>query len=75
MFLLWGAYARKKAALVHNPHHVVIEAGHPSPMNPRGFLGTRPFSQANAALEEAGRGEPTGCLTGSDCFGECLLHL
>lgn len=57
VFLLWGAYARKKAALVRNPQHVVIEAGHPSPMNPRGFLGTRPFSQANAALKEAGRGE------------------
>lgn len=57
VFLLWGSYARKKAALVRNPQHVVIEAGHPSPMNPRGFLGTRPFSQANAALREAGRGE------------------
>lgn len=57
VFLLWGAYARKKAALVTNAQHAVIEAGHPSPMNPRGFLGTRPFSQANAALQEAGRGE------------------
>lgn len=57
VFLLWGSYARKKAALVRNGHHVVIEAGHPSPMNPRGFLGTRPFSQTNAALREAGRGE------------------
>jgi uracil-DNA glycosylase len=57
VFLLWGSYARKKAALVRNPQHVVIEAGHPSPMNPRGFLGTKPFSQANAALREAGRGE------------------
>ncbi|NUT23466.1 MAG: uracil-DNA glycosylase [Hamadaea sp.] len=57
VYLLWGSYARKKAALVRNPNHVVIEAGHPSPMNPRGFLGTRPFSQANAALAEAGRGE------------------
>jgi uracil-DNA glycosylase len=57
VFLLWGAYARKKAALVHNPRHVVLEAGHPSPMNPRGFLGTRPFSKTNAALREAGRGE------------------
>jgi uracil-DNA glycosylase len=57
VFLLWGSYARKKAALVRNSHHVVIEAGHPSPMNPRGFLGTRPFSQANSALSEAGRGE------------------
>jgi uracil-DNA glycosylase len=53
VFLLWGAYARQKAALVTAPHHVVIEAGHPSPMNPRGFLGTRPFSAANAALAAA----------------------
>jgi uracil-DNA glycosylase len=36
------------------PEHVVIEAGHPSPMNPRGFRGTRPFSSGNAALVEAG---------------------
>jgi len=57
VFLLWGSYARKKAALVRNPNHVVVEAGHPSPMNPRGFLGSRPFSQANAALKDAGRGE------------------
>ena len=55
VFLLWGAYARQKAGLVTNPAHVVIEAGHPSPMNPRGFLGTRPFSAANTALAAAGR--------------------
>jgi uracil-DNA glycosylase len=55
VFLLWGGYARQKAALVTAPQHVVIEAGHPSPMNPRGFLGSRPFSAANAALVEAGR--------------------
>ncbi len=54
VFLLWGGYARKKAALVTNPSHVVLEAGHPSPMNPRGFLGSRPFSAANKALADAG---------------------
>ncbi|GHJ51588.1 uracil-DNA glycosylase [Nonomuraea sp. TT08I-71] len=54
VFLLWGGYARKKAALVTNPNHVVLEAGHPSPMNPRGFLGSRPFSAANKALADAG---------------------
>jgi uracil-DNA glycosylase len=54
VFLLWGAYARQKAALVTAPHHVVLEAGHPSPMNPRGFRGTRPFSACNKALIEAG---------------------
>ena len=54
VFLLWGGYARKKAALVTNPAHVVLEAGHPSPMNPRGFRGSRPFSAANKALSNAG---------------------
>ncbi len=54
VFLLWGAYARQKAALVTAQHHLVIEAGHPSPMNPRGFLGTRPFSACNTALAQAG---------------------
>jgi uracil-DNA glycosylase len=55
VFLLWGAYARRKAALVEGGQHVVLEAGHPSPMNVRGFLGCRPFSAANAALAAAGR--------------------
>jgi uracil-DNA glycosylase len=54
VFLLWGGYARKKAALVSNPQHIVLEAGHPSPMNPRGFLGSRPFSATNKALADAG---------------------
>jgi uracil-DNA glycosylase len=55
VFVLWGSYARKKAVLVTAAHHVVLEAGHPSPMNPRGFLGCRPFSAANKALADAGR--------------------
>jgi uracil-DNA glycosylase len=54
VFVLWGSYARKKAALVTNPAHVVLEAGHPSPMNPRGFLGSRPFSAIDKALADAG---------------------
>jgi uracil-DNA glycosylase len=54
VFLLWGGYARKKATLITNPLHVVLEAGHPSPMNPRGFLGSRPFSATNKALADAG---------------------
>lgn len=55
VFLLWGAYARRKAALVTADRHRVLQAGHPSPMNVRGFRGCRPFSAANAALAEAGR--------------------
>jgi uracil-DNA glycosylase len=54
VFVLWGGYARKKAALVTGPQHVVVEAGHPSPMNPRGFLGSRPFGAVNKALVDAG---------------------
>jgi uracil-DNA glycosylase len=55
VFVLWGASARRKAPLVTAAHHVVLEAGHPSPVNPRGFLGSRPFSAINAALAEAGQ--------------------
>jgi uracil-DNA glycosylase len=55
VFLLWGGYARKKAGLITNPAHVVLEAGHPSPLNTRGFRGARPFSAANKALADAGR--------------------
>jgi uracil-DNA glycosylase len=54
VFVLWGSYARKKAELIAAGHHVVLEAGHPSPMNPKGFLGSRPFSAVNAALAEVG---------------------
>jgi uracil-DNA glycosylase len=57
VFVLWGGYARKKSALVTGAQHVVLEAGHPSPMNPRGFLGSRPFSAINKALADAGRPE------------------
>ncbi len=54
VFVFWGAYARKKTGLVAAGRHVVLEAGHPSPMNPRGFLGSRPFSAVNKALVDAG---------------------
>lgn len=56
VFVLWGASARKKKALVDSTRHVVIESPHPSPLSAHnGFFGSRPFSRANAALEEAGR--------------------
>ena len=47
-FLLWGAAARRRAALVDGTKHLVLEAGHPSPLNRlNDFRGTRPFSRAN----------------------------
>jgi uracil-DNA glycosylase len=54
VFVLWGAAAKAKAPLVTNNRHVVLRAGHPSPMNTSGFLGSRPFSRINAALVNAG---------------------
>ncbi|GGL96808.1 hypothetical protein GCM10010841_01490 [Deinococcus aerophilus] len=54
VFVLWGAYARKKAKLITNPNHVILESAHPSPLSVTKFMGTRPFSRVNAALEEVG---------------------
>ncbi|AWN44979.1 uracil-DNA glycosylase [Methylobacterium terrae] len=54
-FLLWGAPARQRAALIDGDRHLVLEAGHPSPLNRKAdFRGSRPFGQANAWLEEKG---------------------
>jgi uracil-DNA glycosylase len=56
VFLLWGASARRKKALVDTTRHVVIESPHPSPLSAhRGFLGSKPFSRTNEALVAAGR--------------------
>ena len=56
VFILWGAFARRKKALVDLTRHVVIESAHPSPLSAHnGFLGSKPFSRANAALVGAGR--------------------
>jgi uracil-DNA glycosylase len=54
VFCLWGAYARKKAKLVDTSRHVVIEGAHPSPLSVKKFLGSRPFSGINSALEAKG---------------------
>ncbi len=55
-FLLWGAYARQKTALITNPKHCILTSAHPSPLSAyRGFFGSRPFSKINAFLEKNGR--------------------
>ena len=56
VFLLWGASARKKKALIDAERHTIVESPHPSPLSAhRGFFGSRPFSRANAALIAGGR--------------------
>ena len=58
VFVLWGAYARKKKPLIDTTRHVIIESAHPSPLSAaNGFFGSRPFSKINAALREAGKPE------------------
>ena len=57
VFVLWGAYARKKAKLITGTQHVILESAHPSPLSVTKFMGSKPFSQVNAALSETGRGE------------------
>ncbi|CAH0341659.1 uracil-DNA glycosylase [Rhizobium sp. CECT 9324] len=56
VFMLWGAYAQKKAAFVDRGRHLVLKAPHPSPLSAHnGFFGSRHFSQANAYLSQHGR--------------------
>ncbi len=51
VFILWGAYAQRKAAFVDKARHLVIASAHPSPLSAHnGFLGSKPFSKANAFL-------------------------
>ncbi|WP_026412000.1 uracil-DNA glycosylase [Actinomadura oligospora] len=57
VFVLWGAYARKKARLITGDQHVVIESAHPSPLSAKKFWGTKPFSAVNKALADAGEPE------------------
>ena len=55
VFMLWGAYAQKKAEFVDHSRHLVLIAAHPSPLSAHsGFFGCRHFSKANAFLEERG---------------------
>lgn len=52
IFLLWGAPARAKKALITNPQHEVLESPHPSPLSAhRGFFGSKNFSKINEILK------------------------
>ena len=56
VFVLWGAFAQKKAGLIDASKHFVIQSAHPSPFSVhKGFFGSRPFSKINQFLEEKGK--------------------
>ena len=56
VFLLWGAYAQKKAAFVDQAKHLVLKSPHPSPLSAHnGFFGNHHFSKANEFLVSRGK--------------------
>ncbi len=55
VFLLWGKPAQKKGKLINAKKHTILKSGHPSPLSVKHFLGSKPFSQANAALTKHGQ--------------------
>lgn len=61
VFMLWGAHAQAKAALIREAggdDHLILASNHPSPLSARRppvpFLGSRPFSRANDWLQTRG---------------------
>ena len=72
VFLLWGAHAQQKRALIDaaGRGHCVLVANHPSPLSarrpPLPFLGCGHFTQANAFLARQGRGSIDWCAPAAD---------
>ncbi|MGB5989432.1 MAG: uracil-DNA glycosylase family protein, partial [Marinifilaceae bacterium] len=55
VFILWGAYAQKKGALIDESKHYILKSVHPSPLSAsRGFFGQKHFSKTNEFLSSKG---------------------
>ena len=55
VFILWGANAKSKTALITNPIHKILTSAHPSPLSAyNGFFGCRHFSKCNEFLVSKG---------------------
>lgn len=55
VFMLWGAYAQRKGAVIDRSRHLVLESPHPSPLSAsRGFFGCNHFRTANEYLVRHG---------------------
>lgn len=51
VFVLWGAFAQKKAGLINPAKHFILQSAHPSPFSVhRGFYGSQVFSKINDYL-------------------------
>jgi len=55
VFMLWGAFAQRKAAFIDERKHLVLKTSHPSPLSAhRGFLGSDVFKRCNEYLRHHG---------------------
>ncbi|MBR1380540.1 MAG: uracil-DNA glycosylase [Alphaproteobacteria bacterium] len=56
VYMLWGAYAQRKAEIVDPARNLVLKSVHPSPLSAsRGFFGNHHFSRANEYLIAHGK--------------------
>ena len=57
IFLLWGGFAKKKAALIDKNKHYILTSGHPSPLsaNKGYWFGNKHFSKTNEILKKLGK--------------------
>lgn len=56
VFILWGAYAQRKGAVIDRNKHLVLASAHPSPLSAyNGFFGNKHFSKTNAYLIQHGK--------------------
>lgn len=56
VYMLWGAYAQKKAGFVNPEKNLILKSAHPSPLSAhRGFFGNHHFSRANDYLIKHGK--------------------
>ena len=56
VYMLWGAFAQKKAEFVNPNDNLILKSAHPSPLSAyRGFFGNHHFSRANEYLIANGK--------------------
>ena len=56
VYMLWGAYAQKKAQIVDQSKNLILKSVHPSPLSAHhGFFGNHHFSRANEYLIQHGK--------------------
>lgn len=55
VFALLGLFAQKKEKLIDTKRHRLVKTAHPSPLSVKAFMGSKPFSAINEALDSFGK--------------------